>query len=699
MRHVLKSIFITMILCTTLVLLGCPGQSIQGTEPKSPATVIFGYVQDAKGVRSAGHWVDGDWQRYEAESGSELNSGFAIGDDVYAVGELIGLGGVLQAVLWKNGAASKLGTPQDAIGSYAQVAIATAGGKVAVGGQIVALVGGNQTVASGYWLDGTWKALELPSGMTSVTGKGIAEKDGDILMCGYGDNTAYIWKNGTLDSTLALPAGAAKGRALALAIHGGEVYCAGYAIDSADSAKRTACVWKQTEPTLLDSTAKVSVARSILFEDGQPVITGYCADSIYAAYQPVYWKSGAFAELALAEGATSAYSYGKITGEDLYFGYSSDAKVSMQPGYWVKGSWKALAFPDDAVCGLASSGLVLNSGKPPATPRVSPRLAILTAGVLTGARPIMDANGTLIYKDSVGAATVTAVSTNSILLSGQDLYFAGCFLDTGSKHMPAFWKNGQITGISVPDNPNTSGQGEATGIAVSGSSVFVSGYYISAVFMSLSKDYAEIPFIWKDGTRTDLPVLDTAVSGRALKVALLGEDVYVAGYSVKVDGANLREATWTLCYWKNGERFDLEDVAGWDVPLPCSVFTFGSDGTKTKVTLGLGEATSARISSLFVDSQSVYATGACYTASEGWKPCLWKDGVMTELECSDVYPVDLCYQAGSSIIVDGSTSYVAGMRIAGNSIVPALWKDGALVPMDSSLSGYGYLFDMAAYRF
>jgi hypothetical protein len=115
--------------------------------------------------------------------------------------------------------------------------------------------------------------------------------------------------------------------------------------------------------------------------------------------------------------------------------------------------------------------------------------------------------------------------------------------------------------------------------------------------------------------------------------------------------------------------------------------------------LGLGEATSARISSLFVDSQSVYATGACYTASDGWKPCMWKGGVMTKLECSYVYPEDLCYQAGSSIIVDGPTAYIAGMRIAGNSIVPALWKDGALVPMDSSLSGSGYLLDIAAYRF
>lgn len=111
-------------------------------------------------------------------------------------------------------------------------------------------------------------------------------------------------------------------------------------------------------------------------------------------------------------------------------------------------------------------------------------------------------------------------------VSGTTVYATG---KSGNK--PCYWVNNTVTELATPMNI-----GDATGIYVSGSDVFVSGY------IQNSSGYQAV--YWKNGTRNELTTnFSDAI---AYDIALDGTDIYVAGYS-STDG-NVYDAV----YWKNG---------------------------------------------------------------------------------------------------------------------------------------------------
>ncbi len=111
-------------------------------------------------------------------------------------------------------------------------------------------------------------------------------------------------------------------------------------------------------------------------------------------------------------------------------------------------------------------------------------------------------------------------------VSGTNVYAAG---KCGNK--PCYWVNNTVTELVTPMN-----LGEANGIAVTGSDVFISGY------IQNSSGYQAV--YWKNGTRNELTT--TMADASAYDIALDGTDIYVAGYSST--SGNVYDAV----YWKNG---------------------------------------------------------------------------------------------------------------------------------------------------
>lgn len=138
----------------------------------------------------------------------------------------------------------------------------------------------------------------------------------------------------------------------------------------------------------------------------------------------------------------------------------------------------------------------------------------------------------------------TAVAViNGMCISGHDVYACG-FLVIGSSALPVYWKNGQLT-ILTPGNNS-----QATGIAVQGTNIYVSGYQVTNVDDSgLTKQAV----LWKNGVMTELnpPGPDSYTNG----VVVSGNDVYVGGRAGPDSNCTV--------YWKNGIPVNLKIPTGY----------------------------------------------------------------------------------------------------------------------------------------
>ena len=122
-------------------------------------------------------------------------------------------------------------------------------------------------------------------------------------------------------------------------------------------------------------------------------------------------------------------------------------------------------------------------------------------------------------------------TTTGIAVSGSDVYVSGYELTIGGYPNAIYWKN------SVPTYLNTSPAGSgANAITVSGSDVYVAGY---ANINDTSR-----AIIWKNGVAAILPYGTGSAAANAVFVS--GADVYVAGYGWQIGGY------YVSTYWKNG---------------------------------------------------------------------------------------------------------------------------------------------------
>jgi hypothetical protein len=214
--------------------------------------------------------------------------------------------------------------------------------------------------------------------------------------------------------------------------------------------------------------------------------------------------------------------------------------------------------------------------------------------------------------------------TGRIIVSGSDVYVAGFYDDTNVKGKPCYWKNGVLHTL-----PFTGTDDSAYAITVSGSDVYVAGTYYT--------NSEDKPCYWKNGVQTLLPI--TGAGGSAEGIVVSGSDVYILGYDdVDYDSEP--------CYWKNNAQTFLPYT--------------GMEG---------------RVTEIAVSGSDVYISGYCIE-SMTYTPCYWKNGVQYNL------PYTEAGGRASSITVSGSDVYIAGEYIRNDyyseskDTTPCYWKNG-----------------------
>ncbi|MBL7696648.1 MAG: hypothetical protein JNK79_00750 [Chitinophagaceae bacterium] len=122
---------------------------------------------------------------------------------------------------------------------------------------------------------------------------------------------------------------------------------------------------------------------------------------------------------------------------------------------------------------------------------------------------------------------LTNSSANGIYFSGNDMYVTGMEISVPSNARAGYWKNGVFTKL-------TEVFGDARGLAVSGSDVYIAGNDLdTAVY-------------WKNGQKFTLE------KGIATDVKVVDGDVYISGY------LPINQGNATIVYWKNGVKNIVE---------------------------------------------------------------------------------------------------------------------------------------------
>jgi len=130
-----------------------------------------------------------------------------------------------------------------------------------------------------------------------------------------------------------------------------------------------------------------------------------------------------------------------------------------------------------------------------------------------------------------GKATGIAVAGNDVYVSGEAHY--------GRQSSAVYWKNG--IAVILTDGNN---RASATGIAVVGNDVYVSGH-------EASKNGLLVAMYWKNGI--PIHMTDENHYEPTTAIAVSGNDVYVAGFDQDMHNLEFSIAK----YWKNGKRFHL----------------------------------------------------------------------------------------------------------------------------------------------
>lgn len=280
---------------------------------------------------------------------------------------------------------------------------------------------------------------------------------------------------------------------------------------------------------------------------------------------------------------------------------------------------------------------------------------------------------------------------------GPDVYTAG-FVDSpdGSTVLPTYWKNQVKTTL-----PDLGSGGKATGIQVSGGSVYVCGGCLDG-----SKDIA---MYWKDGVPVKLTDGSRQAFAEGLRV--VDGDVYVVGYedSVSTD-PSLPIGPSVAMLWKNGVPTALTDgsaesdaksvaVAGGDVYITgfgLETASTGPDSTLTapvaklwKNGLGtdLGDLSAGSggsdATSVSVEGGHIYVAGhdSLQGSVDNIATC-WKDGRPESFGAS--------FPEGSFLVgaqASGGSFYAAGSGSQGQGDISVFWKDGAPTYLDYGTTG------------
>jgi hypothetical protein len=239
-------------------------------------------------------------------------------------------------------------------------------------------------------------------------------------------------------------------------------------------------------------------------------------------------------------------------------------------------------------------------------------------------------NNIVYWKDTMttvipGEINISA-EAKSIVVSGSDVYLGGYEQNLLTDSSQAvYWKNEIKTVLATSDYFVT-----VTGLALLGSDVYASGYFID-------RNKNSTAAYWKNGVQTLLPAL--AVNANIKQASTTG--IKISGSDIYVSGETVAKA----CYWKNGELVNLSTPDGW----------------------------TSRANAIAISGSDVFVVGTIENFPNNpnsYAVVYWKNGVMTQLS-------DVCTKAsGTSIAVTGNDFYVGGYVTSGTDQKAIIWKNG-----------------------
>jgi len=256
----------------------------------------------------------------------------------------------------------------------------------------------------------------------------------------------------------------------------------------------------------------------------------------------------------------------------------------------------------------------------------------------------------------------------------------------------AYWKNDKLTELSL---------GQATGIAINGSDIYVVGY-------STAVNGAAVATYWKNGVR--IPLTDSTISSKASGIAISGNDIYISGTINPSSGSSL------AVYWKNGNLNVLGGVYTDIITSTANaisiqnsdVYVAGSmsdvNGNlnavywKNRVPVPLtagGSNHFAQLSGLTINGNDVYAAGLIAATlpannTSAAVSTYWKNGVPTS------FADTVSSTIANAVQLKGNDVYVVGSKIiSGSKMLAGYWKNGSFTSLGNGLgTSEAYAFAM-----
>jgi hypothetical protein len=287
-----------------------------------------------------------------------------------------------------------------------------------------------------------------------------------------------------------------------------DIYVAGFV-----GPQSQAAYWKNGELTQLEQNSSViSYARSIAVNANGVYAVG--AKQSLSGLNAVLWFNGTATVLSDPSVNAEAMSVA-LSGSDVYVaGYQNDPAAGHTKAlYWKNGAATLLSG------GLVAKAIVISGND------------VYIAGQTTGGVAAYWKNGTVTTLPEGNTA-------NAITVVGSDVYVVG----QSTLGSIIYWKNGIAS--QLLDGTANATPAWVTGIAVSGSNVYVAGAIPNG-------DAGLAPAVWTNSTPQMLTVPANLSSNpsnnEATGITVFDADVYTAG-EVNNNGTQ----QWESFYWKNG---------------------------------------------------------------------------------------------------------------------------------------------------
>jgi len=343
-----------------------------------------------------------------------------------------------------------------------------------------------------------------------------------------------------------------------------DIYTAGYEFNGSVSV---ATYWKNGIATRLSDGTHASEARSIVVSGNNVYVAGVENNNA------VYWKNGTLVNLINNPATYYRLSWADgiaVSGDDVYVAgtvngfFPGTNSLGLVAKYWKNGVPVNLT---SEYFGSQTSSITVSGNDIYLTGSAWEPYPLDSIGVPCSrirCQHYEEAtywkNGAPIY---VTDGTITQAHATGIAVSGTDIYVCGDIIYDATTTLggqAAYWKNGSWVKLAYSGTDAV----RVSGIAVSGNDVYVSGTgYVNGGFSKA--------LYWKNGVAIPLQGIGEQVSGTATAIAVNGSDVYVAGNLFYLSTPALPLPRVAVKCWKNNNMTAVP-IDSTKLPIVKSIF-------------------------------------------------------------------------------------------------------------------------------